>query len=257
MSAQRKPVIWNNDEFEDKNGVSHHSFFSEAMDREVGYTLYLPENYKDETKRYPVVYFLHGAGGNENADGPAFSQIVARQIEAGELPPVICVFPNGGMSRYRDNPETGINVESMIIKELLPMIDAQYRTLATRDSRAIAGYSMGGGGAIRLALSYPELFSAAGSWAGSFGGRFSAPFSEEFTPERLREIEPQVNLLFIVGYEDEATYQSHAPFLETLTASKYPYTYRTLADVPHKLGLYYQLSGEDMTRFVIGNLKTQ
>ena len=69
------------------------------------------------------------------------------------------------MSGYRDGPEQKIIGETLIIKELLPLVDKSYRTIATRDGRAICGFSMGGGGSIRLALSHPDLFSAA-AWGG-------------------------------------------------------------------------------------------
>lgn len=253
--AKPKPVVWNNAGVALRDGVTHHTLRSDAMEREVGYTVYQPTECSEAGRRFPVVYFLHGAGGDENADGPAFSDIVERMVKSGSVPPVICVFPNGGRSGYRDNAEGNILVETMLIEELLPTIDRDFRTLPQRESRAIAGYSMGGGGALRLALKYPELFSVAGSWAGAVGPPHAKPLLNELPPDSLQPDAPRVRLLMIVGYQDEATYAAHAPLVAGLTEAGYPYTYRTLANVPHKLGLYYQLTGDSMARFLIKDLE--
>src|SRR4051812_1614914 len=152
------------------------------MDRDIGYSLYLPPEYAKSEARYPVIYFLHGAGGNENSDAGGFSGAVDRAIRARVMPPAICVFPNGGLSGYRDRPGTRVLVETFIITELLPEIDARYRTRASRSGRALAGFSMGGGGAVRLAMKYPELFCAAGSWGGAFrrpGGQPGTVYADD------------------------------------------------------------------------------
>jgi enterochelin esterase-like enzyme len=257
-AAEAPPVIWNNVPASARPGLEHHSFTSTAMGREIGYTVALPSSYHDGPKRFPVVYFLHGMGGNENSDGPGFSQITTFLATHGHLPPIICVFPNGGRSGYRDLPDDKVMVETMLIQELVPLIDRTFRTLPQRDSRAIAGFSMGGGGAVRLALTYPQLFAAAGSWAGAFGrrGRESG-LPPELSVERLRESTPRVRLLLIVGYDDESTYASHAPFLQALTEAKYPYTFHPLAGVGHNLGLLYRQTGEEMARFVVRELATE
>src|SRR5262249_42120585 len=142
---------WNNPDGPKIPGLEHGVFYSPAMDTDVGYNVYLPPDYGASGKRYPVIYFLHGAGGNENSDAGGFSALVQKQAEAKKIPPVICVFPNGGMSGYADNPAAKVMGETLVVRELLPLIDGKYRTRVTRDSRAVGGFSMGGGGAIRLA----------------------------------------------------------------------------------------------------------
>ena len=253
----RREVIWNNVPAQPHPLVSHHELQSDAMQRTVGYTVYLPPSYEAEpVRRYPVLYFLHGAGGNENAEGPGFAAIIDRLIRAGRIPPAICVFPNGGMSGYRDNPETGINVETMIIQELVPQIDQNYRTLARRESRVIGGFSMGGGGSLRLALTHPDLFSAAASWAGSVANRRTRELPPELNAAMLGTQEPTVRLLMIVGYEDEAALVGHLPFVELLREARYSFTFRTLRGVPHNLGRYYELTGEDFATFLLQDVIT-
>ncbi len=253
----RREVIWNNIPAQPNPLVSHHDFHSEAMQRTVGYTVYLPPSYAtDTTRRFPVLYFLHGAGGNENADGPGFASIIDRLIRAGRIPPTVCVFPNGGMSGYRDNPETGINVETMITQELVSLIDKTYRTLPRRESRVIGGFSMGGGGSLRLALTHPDLFSAAASWAGSVANRRTRELPPELNVDMLRVQEPTVRLLMIVGYEDESALAGHLPFIDLLREARYSFTFRTLRGVPHNLGRYYELTGEDFATFLLDEVAT-
>lgn len=252
----RREVIWNNIPAEPHPLVAHHDFHSEAMQRTVGYTVYLPPSYATETeRRYPVLYFLHGAGGNENADGPGFAGIIDRLVRAGRIPPVVCVFPNGGMSGYRDNLETGINVETMITKELVSLIDKNYRTIPRRESRVIGGFSMGGAGSLRLALTHPDIFSAAASWAGGLANRRTGELPPEINVDMLRSLEPTVRLLMIVGYDDGA-YGSYLPFIDALREAHYSFTFRTLRGVPHNLGRYYELTGEDFATFLLSEVIT-
>jgi endo-1,4-beta-xylanase len=246
--------VWNNADGNVRPGITHHVLESAAMEREVGYNVYLPPGYETGELRYPVLYFLHGMGGNENSDGPGFCGYVSKLIESGEVPPVICVFPNGGASGYRDHPETKIMVETMIIKELIPLIDSTYRTRANRDSRMIAGYSMGSGGSARLALVYPELFCPTAGWGLSFTGRnVDQPLRDEFKPEALNRTGDRVRILMIIGLEDPGL-AGYGPALAALTAAKYSFTYRTLENVPHNLGLYYKLTGEQVVRFLMEDI---
>ena len=141
--------------------VTHHTFTSASMKREVGYCLYLPPGYaKDEKRRYPVIYHLHGAGGNETRSVYSAS-VLHEGILAGKLPEMIMVFPNGGLSTmYQDSGDGRFMAETMMIKELIPHIDATYRTLADRKARCIEGFSMGGRGSTHLAMRFPELFAS-------------------------------------------------------------------------------------------------
>lgn len=247
--APKKEVVWNNPVEFTEPGLTHHQFASDAMKRDVGYSVWVPPGYDASDARYPVVYFLHGTGGTESADAPAFSHLLAGRLAAKKIPPVICVFPNGGVSGYRDHPDTGVNVETMIIHELIPAIDRSYRTRADRDSRVLAGFSMGGGGAVRLALEHPDLFSAAASWAGAISphndGDKAGPVFKDGTLDPSR---PRVRLLMIVGYKD-LTWPWHAPAIAAFEAAHYPFTLHTIADLGHELGRYYELTGDELIGF--------
>jgi endo-1,4-beta-xylanase len=89
------------------------------------------------------------------------AQVLDTAIKAKQLPPMILVFATGGSNtRYYDSLDGSIMAETTIISELIPHIDATYRTLASRAGRAIQGCSMGGMGAFKFAFKYPELFSS-------------------------------------------------------------------------------------------------
>ncbi len=148
--------------------ITHHSYHSEAMQREVGYSLYLPPGYDKETAfRYPVIYHLHGAGGNElRAINSA--QVLNAGITAGRLPEIIMVFPNGGRSTmYQDSADRRFLAETTFIKELIPHIDSSYRTIPERRGRCIEGFSMGGRGSVHLAMKHPTLFCSLFDQAGN------------------------------------------------------------------------------------------
>lgn len=248
---QRPEVKWNNPDGPSVPGLTHGVFHSPSMEREIGYNVWLPPQYSENQKRYPVVYFLHGSGGNENSDAGGFAGMVQKEIAAGKIPPIICVFPNGGLSGYRDNATTKIMGETMIIKELLPLIDKQYRTIAKPEGRTICGFSMGGGGAIRLAVKYPELFSAAAAWAAALGmrGGNTEDSAAALIAKNTDRIKGHVRFLMVVGDED-LTFASHEPVIAAFKAQQLPYTYKVLPKVGHNLGIYHEQTGAELVQFV-------
>lgn len=140
--------------------VSHKALMSKAMGVEVGYHIYLPPSYERSSERFPVLYWLHGAGSDENAGLPIV-EIFDKAIEAGQMIPAIMVIPNGGKrSEYRVWEPQKVLPETFIIRELILYIDPNYRTIKDRRGRWIEGMSMGGNGALKFALKFPDLFSS-------------------------------------------------------------------------------------------------
>lgn len=141
--------------------VTHHVFRSASAKADVSCHLYRPAAYAAEpTRRFPVVYWLHGSGGGQKGI-PSVARRFDAAIAAGKLPPCLVVFVNGlPMGMYVDWTDGSAPVESMIIKDLLPHIDATCRTVASREGRLLDGFSMGGYGAARLGFKHPELFGA-------------------------------------------------------------------------------------------------
>ena len=137
------------------------TFESNAAGTTVGYALYLPPGYDaDRTKRYPTIYWLHGRGGDPRR-ATTFVRMFDEAVRTGIAPPAIVVVPNGGpCGWYCDWPSDEWPIETVIVKELIPHVDATYRTIGSRETRIVEGQSMGGFGAGHIGFKYPELFGA-------------------------------------------------------------------------------------------------
>lgn len=123
----------------------------------------LPEGYsQNDTLAYPVAYLLNGHGGNYKSwSGIANLDSLATAYR------MIIVCPDGRNSWYWDSPtEPKMQMESYIVKELVPWVDANYRTIARPQGRAVTGFSMGGHGGLWLGLRHPDLFGNAGATSG-------------------------------------------------------------------------------------------
>ena len=167
--AQVGPEAWSNPPTAAMPHVTHQTFRSASVGADVGYSVFLPPGYEQSTRRYPVVYFLHGAGGNENGGARTIVPKLVEAMGAGTLPPFLIVFPNGGQSTwYADSHDGKIPVETMITRELIPHVDRTYRTTADRAGRALSGMSMGGFGAIVLGMKHPSMFSSVVAYAPAF-----------------------------------------------------------------------------------------
>lgn len=147
----------------------HETYFSERHNTDVGYSIYLPESYATETERvYPIMYWLHGPFGTERT-GVGSVAFWISAMQTGLLPETVIVMPNGFYnSNYCDcygefalnAGLMGVQPESTLINELMPHIDSSYRVGTEQAHRMIAGFSMGGYGAVRLALRHPDLFAS-------------------------------------------------------------------------------------------------
>ena len=158
----RKPQIasWKMPPVEGKN-LHYKTFPSAAAGEEVSYLIYLPEAYAAKPEaRFPLVIWLHGIGGAQQGV-PRMCENFSTAIAQHKMPPVIIAFANGMIdSFYNDAVNEPRPIETVIIKELIPLLDATYRTLGTREARMIEGFSMGGYGAGHLGFKYPELFGS-------------------------------------------------------------------------------------------------
>jgi len=147
------------------------SFYSSALDQERSFSIYLPAGYDPEgATRYPVVYFLHGLGASPQTYSGALSLGLDVLIGMRTISPVIVVLPDGGAAPYAGSFYTSSalygDIEGYLTEDLVRYVDAHYATIDSRQGRALIGHSMGGFGAMRLALRHPELFRAAVSHSG-------------------------------------------------------------------------------------------
>ena len=137
----------------------------DSPDREV--TVYLPPTYQgDQARRYPVVYLLHGFGSRDDAFTGKLVDLTPsadRLASTGGFSAPIIVIPNAstlhGGSMYSNSVTTG-NWETFVAEDLVAYIDGHYRTIAVRISRGLAGYGMGGYGALRIGMKRPDVFSS-------------------------------------------------------------------------------------------------
>ncbi|OHA82030.1 MAG: hypothetical protein A2675_00155, partial [Candidatus Yonathbacteria bacterium RIFCSPHIGHO2_01_FULL_51_10] len=140
--------------------AGNYSFTGPITGKTIPFRVYLPPSYSTQTtKRYPVIYHLHGAGAKYTSGTTNIETPYTAYMTSGKLPEAIIVFPDGNIdSFWADSYDGSILIETNVIKELVPYIDANYRTIATRESRAIQGFSMGGFGAMEYAVKFPSLF---------------------------------------------------------------------------------------------------
>jgi S-formylglutathione hydrolase FrmB len=166
-------------------------FYSPALQRDMRYRVLLPRNYA-KGGRFAVLYLLHGLYGDYlNWDTRTGLENYARNLK------LLIVMPDAGDSWYTDSATVpGDKFEEYITKDLVSEIDGKYRTIREGHGRAIAGLSMGGYGAVKLALKYPGLFELAGSLSGAFNAaqnldtlrpEFAAKLGEVFGNEGSRE----------------------------------------------------------------------
>jgi S-formylglutathione hydrolase FrmB len=163
------------------------TFYSPSLDRDMSYYVYLPPGYTTEGRRYPVLYMLHGAGGNKD-EWPAYGLIndADRSIESKDIRPLIIVMPQGDFGYWVNWVDGGPRWADYVANDLRRQVDATFRTLPDASHRAIGGLSMGGAGALQLAFNNPDVFQSVGAHSPSLhadDGTFSAIYGtgDEFT----------------------------------------------------------------------------
>lgn len=152
----------------DAGQITHHTMPSATLGGDLPYQIYLPD---DADGPLPVLYLLHGLGGNERdwQNAGNIEETADGLIANGTIDPLLIVMPAVGNSWYVDSKAVGGpgDFETVIMDELLPHIEATYDVAPGRANRRIAGLSMGGYGAVRLAYAHPDHFGATASLSGA------------------------------------------------------------------------------------------
>jgi S-formylglutathione hydrolase FrmB len=139
---------------------------SQILKRAVHYCVYLPDGYdagaaQKPPRRYPVLYFFHGLGDNEqtlfNTGGWTMLDDLRKQHKMGDF---LIIAPEGRSSFYINSADGSTRYNDFFLQELMPQMEHKFRIRTGRDARAVSGISMGGYGALRLGFAHPELFSA-------------------------------------------------------------------------------------------------
>ncbi|MGH9451993.1 MAG: alpha/beta hydrolase [Terriglobia bacterium] len=137
------------------------SIASKILDRAVNYCVDLPADYASSGKRYPSLYFLHGMFENYHAwDQNGGKDVLDSLLSAGKIGPFIVVLPDADNTFYVNSYNGKDRYEDFFIQELIPAIDRKYRTIPDVQHRGVSGVSMGGYGALHLAMRHPDLFGS-------------------------------------------------------------------------------------------------
>ncbi|MFT4547701.1 MAG: enterochelin esterase-like enzyme [Verrucomicrobiales bacterium] len=248
-------------------GVKHVTFRSPSMGVDVGYCLYLPPAYTGEpTRRFPVVYHLHGGRPGSELKSVQLAGFVDAAIRDKKIAPTIYVFPNGGpMSWYNYPGKENWEGEDVFVKELIPHIDKKYRTIGERGGRAIEGFSQGGRGATRIMFKYPQLFCSAAPGGSGYepekriqesGGaesekvKFAAgdnawDLAKDFS---TRDGAPELRILLWVGTKG-FNYEFNLKFSKYLDELGIGHQSLVVPDATHSAKLIYQKKGTELMRF--------
>ena len=209
-------------------------------------TVYTPAGYETSRTRYPVLYVLHGIGGDEDAwvtQGRA-TQILDNLIARGEAKPMIVVFTNGNISQEAaplenstgytrptmNLPQTMEGTFETSFQEVVKFIDSRYRTIAKKQSRAICGLSMGGFHTLYITLNNPNLFNYSGMFSAAIGTGSEATAAHKEIYENVdaklaRYFSKKPALLWIGIGRTDFLIQSNNEFRAKLDAAGYPYQY--------------------------------
>ena len=214
VTSRPHPVLY-------PTGIEDRQLQSKLMGRKMPYSVVLPPEYErtNENNRYAVIYLLHGLTGHYTT----WTDKTQLREYAGRYK-FIVVTPEGDNGWYTDSISTpNDKYESYIMQELIPEIDAKFRTLSDREHRVIAGLSMGGYGAIKFGLKYSDKFSLVGSFSGALG---AAAFNEKNAGAIGKGI------VAIYGPDDSATRKANDIFglVKALTSDKVkalPYIYQS------------------------------
>jgi S-formylglutathione hydrolase FrmB len=243
------------------------SLTSKILARAVPYCVLLPPSYDAEkTRRYPILYLLHGLGDNDqfliHSGGMNLVEDLWEQHTIGEF---LIVTPAAGASFYINSHDGQRRYEDFFLQEFMPGVEKRYRAQAGRGSRGIAGISMGGYGALHIAFRHPQLFAAVGAHSAALvehwpdinaldsrqkaqlrvlGDAFGTPFDAAFwnqndpvTIARTGNLNG-LKIYFDCGTEDEYGFDAGAATLDKVLTSRH---------IPHEFHLYP--GGHDWTYF--------
>ncbi|MDE7108652.1 MAG: esterase family protein [Muribaculaceae bacterium] len=246
--------------------IEHCSMSSDILGINKEFSVYLPTGYEEGDTRYPVLYLLHPAGGtHENwINMGELPQIADDAIRSGMALPMIIVMPDAsGAGDFHLGKHLGFfsvpgwDYESYFHKELIPLIDSSYRTVADRKHRAITGASMGGEAAISYAQKHPDMYGASCALCGIVGhpeqsrmaqsdkdyadsliANNPTAFVENATPETVEQLKG------IRWYADcgdnDFFYEGNVAFYLTMKSKSIPIEYRMRSGVH---GWYYWVTG--------------
>ncbi|MCJ7812828.1 alpha/beta hydrolase-fold protein, partial [bacterium] len=198
--------------------------------------VYIPSGYETSTIRYPVLYLLHGAGGDEDAWSMLgrTCQILDNLIAQGKAKPMIVVMPNGNANQAgtpgeipaaaqtsqepADRTRLSGMFEKSLVADIVPFVEQNYRVEKNKDHRAVAGLSMGGGHTIRITLDNPGMFSYIGVFSG---------LVRNVEEDQIKNLKAENPKLYWVGCgKDDFLYADSQTLVGLLQKYQFKYIYR-------------------------------
>lgn len=223
--------------------LSHAWYRSDFHGADRRMSIYTPPGYEYSDRRYPVLYLLHGMGGDENAwvELGRAAQILDNLIAAGDAEPMIVVMPNGNISEDAAPGEGTKGLTQPVFNlpqcmdggfetsfpEIMNYMDRNYRTIASREGRAVAGLSMGGFHAMNISREYPESFDYVGLFSAAMLNHATAdsPVYRDAGSKLARQMELQPSLYWIAIGTDDFLYKDNTAYRHQLDSAGYPYVY--------------------------------
>lgn len=223
-------------------------YYSDALgERERRLSVYTPAGYEKGNKRYPVLYLLHGSGGDENAwvELGRTVRIMDNLIAEGKIEPMIVVMPNGNAVKQAAPGETSENLAyrpmmtnqmkgyktgnyEESFDEIIEFIDSRYRTIRKKEKRAVAGLSMGGFHSLFIALNHPDKFDYVGLLSAGLNTAFldmSLPAYKDMEGKLKNFQKEGYDLFWIACGTDDFLYQNNLDFMKTCDQIGFEYTY--------------------------------
>jgi S-formylglutathione hydrolase FrmB len=237
--------------------VECNSISSKILSRPVPYCIVLPATFdSDKTRHFPVLYYLHGLGDNEQFFVHSGVWNLVEDLRGrGQLKDFLVATPDGANTFYINSRDGQTRYEDFLLQEFFPLIEKRYRVLPGRANRAVAGVSMGGYGALHLAFRHPQLFTSVSAhspalidklpaFLGSapqsprsrvLGGTFGVPpdavFWQQNSPLALARTANLAGLriYFDCGDQDDFGFETGAAALDKTLTSRH---------IPHEFHLY-------------------
>lgn len=236
------------------------SYPSKLNHQDIPIKVYTPPGYEQSKERYPVVYNLHGGGGSPARQWDRTRQTLTKAMEQKLVRPMIYVYVNGLGNTEFVNTADGKLIERSIVEELIPFIDANYRTIAAKAGRAIDGFSMGGFGCLSVALRHPELFSAVVAYGAALvitakGKNYRSPehFAEHdpwsIVRAKQEEVRRNLRVRMICG-DSDGLYDSNVKFKALLDDLKIPVDWVAVPGVAHCTQCLYEETGVESLQFI-------
>lgn len=216
---------------------------SEMLGMNRRLSVYTPAGYETSEKSYPVLYLLHGMGGDEKAwiELGRASQILDNLIASGKAEPMIVVMPNGNASQEAAPGETSAGLNPPTIQlpktmdgsfeeafpEIVDFIDKTYRTKPDKANRAIAGLSMGGFHSLNISRQYPDDFDYVGLFSAAInrGQDSGSPVYANVEEKLKTQFAKNPKLYWIAIGETDMLYDDNKQFRDLLDRNEYPYEY--------------------------------